>query len=154
MQSVFAGNIEVSILRSGREIAKVIRPLVKPKKAGNPLQKKFWSVRDGVVDLDAGPISDEPGFDPPEDSDDEISSSVEDDDLQGDVITAPASDRLLVDAGPGTGKTYVACSRVAALINEGVPAGRIWLVSFTRTAVQEIRARWSRILRMLLTLQL
>jgi hypothetical protein len=142
MQSVFAGNIEVSILRAGREIAKVIRPLRETEKG--PVirfKKKFWSVRDGVVDLDAGPISDERGFDPPEDSDDEISSSVEDDDLQGGVITAPASGRLLVEAGPGTGKTYVACSRVAALINTGVPAGRIWLVSFTRTAVQEIRGR-------------
>ncbi len=62
------------------------------------------------------------------------------------VIHRPASDRILVDAGPGTGKTHVACSRVAALIDEGVPASRVWLISFTRTAVVEIRNRIAAVL--------
>jgi hypothetical protein len=58
------------------------------------------------------------------------------------VIRAPAKARVLVDAGPGTGKTAVACARVAHLIEEcGVDATGIWLVSFTRTAVQELRHR-------------
>jgi hypothetical protein len=46
-----------------------------------------------------------------------------------------------VDAGPGTGKTHVACARVVALIAQGIPPSRIWLISFTRTAVLEIRNR-------------
>ncbi len=47
-----------------------------------------------------------------------------------------------MDAGPGTGKTAVACARVAHLINEQrVPARGVWLISFTRTAVKEIRDR-------------
>ncbi|RYE69855.1 MAG: hypothetical protein EOO81_08235, partial [Oxalobacteraceae bacterium] len=50
-------------------------------------------------------------------------------------------EKLLVDAGPGTGKTYVACARVAHLIREGITPARIWIVSFTRTAVHEIRSR-------------
>lgn len=57
------------------------------------------------------------------------------------VVTAPAHARLLVDAGPGTGKTAVACGRVAHLIRTGVPAAKIFLISFTRTAVTEIRER-------------
>lgn len=58
------------------------------------------------------------------------------------VITAPANARLLVDAGPGTGKTAVACARIAWLINNrGLEPTDIWLVSFTRTAVHELRTR-------------
>jgi hypothetical protein len=49
---------------------------------------------------------------------------------------------MVVDAGPGTGKTAVACARIASLIEtfETNPS-RIWMISFTRTAVAEIRAR-------------
>ena len=57
------------------------------------------------------------------------------------VIRGASEARLLVDAGPGTGKTHVACARVAALVADGVPAARIWLISFTRTAVVEMRNR-------------
>lgn len=60
------------------------------------------------------------------------------------VITQPPDARLIVDAGPGTGKTAVACARVAHLINEGaLSPSSIWLISFTRTAVKEIRDRIS-----------
>lgn len=60
------------------------------------------------------------------------------------VITQPSDARLIVDAGPGTGKTAVACARVAHLINEGaLSPSSIWLISFTRTAVKEIRDRIS-----------
>ena len=62
--------------------------------------------------------------------------------MQRGVIEAPPDARLLVGAGPGTGKTAVACMRIAHLIaNEGLDPGVIWLVSFTRTAVAEIRDR-------------
>ncbi|WP_048151978.1 UvrD-helicase domain-containing protein [Methanolacinia paynteri] len=57
------------------------------------------------------------------------------------VIQAPKSERCIIDAGPGTGKTAVSCARVAWLISEGVAPGNIWVVSFTRTAVREIRDR-------------
>lgn len=63
------------------------------------------------------------------------------DTVQLEVIQAPPDYRLLVDAGPGTGKTYAACNRVTHLIREGVPPSRIWIISFTRTAVHEIRKR-------------
>lgn len=57
------------------------------------------------------------------------------------VIEAPTDARLLVQAGPGKGKTAVACARVAHLIREGVPPAGILLISFTRTAVAEMRKR-------------
>ncbi|NBD14039.1 UvrD-helicase domain-containing protein [Corallococcus silvisoli] len=64
------------------------------------------------------------------------------DPLQKAVIETRPEARLLVDAGPGTGKTAVACARVARLITQyDIQPTRIWLISFTRTAVREIRDR-------------
>lgn len=69
-------------------------------------------------------------------------SSTPDWDLeQLEVILDSPSSWQLVSAGPGTGKSAVACQRVAFLIDEGVPPSRILIVSFTRTAVAEIRDR-------------
>lgn len=64
---------------------------------------------------------------------------------QAGIITWPSDQRMIVDAGPGTGKTDVACARVARLINcEDISPARIWVFSFTKTAVHEIRNRISR----------
>ena len=60
---------------------------------------------------------------------------------QLEVILATPDSWQLVVAGPGTGKSAVACQRVAYLIDEGIPPSRILLVSFTRTAVAELRER-------------
>jgi hypothetical protein len=61
---------------------------------------------------------------------------------QESVIQASRQARMLVSAGPGTGKTAVACKRVAHLIDEcECNPNKVWIISFTRTAVAEIRAR-------------
>lgn len=58
------------------------------------------------------------------------------------IVSAGSDDRLLIKAGPGTGKTAVACGRVAFLIDEcDCEPSRVWLISFTRTAVTELRNR-------------
>lgn len=58
------------------------------------------------------------------------------------VIEEAPGTRLLVDAGPGMGKTAVACARVAWLIDHaGLDSNEIWMISFTRTAVHEMRNR-------------
>lgn len=57
------------------------------------------------------------------------------------VIEAPAEARLLIAAGPGSGKTWTACSRIARLVEAGAVPARILVVSFTRAAVAEIRNR-------------
>lgn len=69
-------------------------------------------------------------------------ASVPDWDLeQLEVILEAPTGWQLVLAGPGAGKSAVACQRVAYLIDESVPPSRILLVSFTRTAVAELRDR-------------
>ena len=61
---------------------------------------------------------------------------------QVDVIRADQHARLMIDAGPGTGKTAVLCARIAWLLDSaGLEPGEIWIISFTRTAVAEIRSR-------------
>jgi SAM-dependent methyltransferase len=60
---------------------------------------------------------------------------------QWSVISASVEARLVVDAGPGTGKTAVACARIAHLISQGIEPANVWLISFTRTAVAEVRER-------------
>ena len=58
------------------------------------------------------------------------------------VITADSDARLIVEAGPGTGKTAVACARLAHLISEeDIEPSKILMISFTRAAAAEIRAR-------------
>jgi len=57
------------------------------------------------------------------------------------VIALPADGLAIVTAGPGSGKTYVVCQRLAHLLDNGVSAPRMWLLSFTRVAVEELRDR-------------
>lgn len=52
---------------------------------------------------------------------------------------------VLVVAGAGTGKTLTLACRVAYLINQGVPPGRILLLTFTRRAAREMLERARRI---------
>jgi len=63
-------------------------------------------------------------------------------DEQQSVIQLSVSDRSLIEAGPGTGKTAVACARIAYLIDGlKVNPNTIMVISFTRAAVHEIRGR-------------
>lgn len=67
---------------------------------------------------------------------------------QLEVIRSAKDRKLTVDAGPGTGKTAVLCARIAYLIeDESVNPSDIWVVSFTRTAVAELRNRISKYLK-------
>jgi len=60
---------------------------------------------------------------------------------QTEVIQQQVGVRSLVIAGPGTGKTAVACARVSRLIEAGVSPSNIMMFSFTRAAVSELRDR-------------
>lgn len=71
-----------------------------------------------------------------------LNKPIEWDEDQLRVIEAERSARLLVSAGPGMGKTAVACSRVTHLIEyEDVADTNVWLVSFTRSAIAELKGR-------------
>ncbi len=61
---------------------------------------------------------------------------------QLEIIKADKDRRVVVNAMPGSGKTAVACAKISHLIsNRDVAPHQIWLLSFTRTAVQELRDR-------------
>jgi hypothetical protein len=57
------------------------------------------------------------------------------------VAAAGGTERIVVEAGPGTGKTNTAAERVMRLVAEGLAPSRIVLLSFTRVAVAELRER-------------
>ena len=62
------------------------------------------------------------------------------DDAQLTAVTH-GDDPLVIVAGAGTGKTRTLTSRVAWLIERGVPAERILLLTFTRRAADDMLAR-------------
>ena len=66
------------------------------------------------------------------------------DEDQKAVVHADYNERMIVYAGPGMGKTAVACKRVSELIKQNVEPNNIWMLSFTRAAVKEIGDRISR----------
>jgi hypothetical protein len=65
-------------------------------------------------------------------------------DEQLQVLNSEPENRLLVDAGPGTGKTEILCAKVATLIDScGIQPNEILVLSFTNAAVHELRDRMS-----------
>ena len=63
-------------------------------------------------------------------------------DRRQEIVAAPFSARMVVEGGPGTGKTAIACTRVAAMAqDQNLPPHSILVVSFTRIAVREIAKR-------------
>ena len=73
----------------------------------------------------------------------DVSEEVDESQLR--VARASAVSRIVVEAGPGTGKTHAACERVIALVqDQGLAPSRILLLSFTRVAVAELRDRIGR----------
>ncbi|CAD7377158.1 UvrD-helicase domain-containing protein [Xanthomonas arboricola] len=149
--------IEVRVKRLGVTIATIRRPLREWEgRSAITFKGHLWLLTDGAIEVgkppaDAriavevpatsqhSPSAPSPIFPPPE----QESSIADEATWQSDPVAAPSDARLIIDAGPGTGKTHAACARVAAMVSSGIPASRICLVSFTRTAVVEIRNRIS-----------
>src|SRR5688572_6589465 len=59
------------------------------------------------------------------------------------IVALPSEARLLVTAGPGTGKTHTLIARIEGLVcrREAAPGQEMLVLSFTRAAVREIRTR-------------
>ena len=152
--------VEVRVRRLGATVATIKRPLREFE--GRPaitFKGQLWLLIDGAIEVGNPDPREFVGADveasdpqplalppipalPPE----KENSGAGEATWQDDPIGKPADARLIVDAGPGTGKTHAACARVAAMVNDGIPPTRICLVSFTRTAVIEIRNRIARAL--------
>lgn len=71
----------------------------------------------------------------------ELLKTTDADSEQDAIVVAPPEARLIVEAGPGSGKTHVAIERIRSLINADVAPTRIWMVSFTHAATGELRNR-------------
>ena len=61
------------------------------------------------------------------------------------VRSAGAAARLLVEAGPGTGKTEMAAVRMAGLVRAGLSPGELLVLSFSRSAVRNLTERLGRL---------
>ncbi|MGO8025730.1 UvrD-helicase domain-containing protein [Rhizobium leguminosarum] len=56
---------------------------------------------------------------------------------------ADATSRILVEAGPGTGKTELAARRLSHLVNTALSPGQVFVLSFSRSAVRTLTRRLS-----------
>ncbi|WP_410603315.1 UvrD-helicase domain-containing protein [Amycolatopsis sp. lyj-90] len=57
------------------------------------------------------------------------------------VVSRPADAMTLVTAGPGTGKTHTLIRRLDTLVSDGLNAGEILVLTFSRAAVRELRRK-------------
>ncbi len=62
---------------------------------------------------------------------------------QTKAIESPLDANVLVEAGPGTGKTHVIAQRAGYLTENGVNTSAITVLAFTKNAAQEISSRLS-----------
>jgi len=61
---------------------------------------------------------------------------------QENIIEAPITDKIIVNAGPGTGKTYTLIARIINLVNvQEVDPDQILVLCFSRAAVEVIEKR-------------
>ena len=135
--------VEIAVRKGARAIGSTNCPTRSAGKDEEAFYRgHWWTIRDGTIDIARSPALAAPGLS------DQISATGQPgaDPAQEAVILADVDARLSVAAGPGTGKTWVACRRVSELITQGVAPSRIWMVSFTRTAVVEIRQRIAAVL--------
>jgi len=63
------------------------------------------------------------------------------DEMQTQVAQAPWNEKLVVHAGPGSGKTLTLIERLKFLISSGVQAGEVLVVSFSVAAKEELEKR-------------
>lgn len=151
--------VEVRVKQSGRVIATILRPLRELNGLPAVTYKgQLYAVESGCISIGSacevpstgsGVGSNGPASNPDPHAGSPAGPGIED--LRQDAatwnvdpISEPPSARVIVDAGPGTGKTHAACARVSAMIADDISATKILLVSFTRTAVAEIRSRIAR----------
>lgn len=145
--------VQVTVRRAGRIIDNIERPLRVAR--GGPAvvyRRQLWRLKDGHIDVD-GPSLDEAALNAAPTSARTAAAprqvveeqQPDDSETRRNIVDAPASARLLVEAGPGTGKTEIAARRLASLIRTELSPGQILLLSFSRSAVRTLTRRLGRI---------
>lgn len=144
----------VNVKRGGHFIASIERPLQKID--GRPAvmyRRKLWFVEDGVINVDRDPIDQAqpraaaaPEDVPIVEHRPELDAvDVDDSDVRDRIVKAGPGARLLVEAGPGTGKTEMAARRLAELICHHLTPSEVLVLSFSRSAVRTLTQRLARI---------
>lgn len=153
--------VTVDVERDGYFIASIERPL--HEFGGHPAvryKRRLWLVEDGILRLELGPIDEdrseawaieqEPALsqgvtiaEDPCEVDDPVDD--DDSDVRERIIDAPPTARMLVEAGPGTGKTEMAARRLERLVSRHLSPSEILVLSFSRSAVRTLTRRFSRI---------
>lgn len=112
-------------------------------------RKKYWRYSAGQIDLDTRPldpnsVAARAGGSVP--SKLPVEPTQVDDSAEREAIcSAPASTRMLVEAGPGTGKTEMAALRLSRLIRTELSPGQVLVLSFSRSAVRTLTRRLARV---------
>ncbi|MEI4482618.1 MULTISPECIES: UvrD-helicase domain-containing protein [unclassified Phyllobacterium] len=144
--------VRVAVRQAGQIVDTIDRPL--RETAGVPAvvyRRKIWRLVDGHIDLDQ-PSLDTPRAEAPISTAGAGAASrtllieqPDDTDTRQGVINAPAAARMIVEAGPGMGKTELAARRLASLIRNELSPAQILVLSFSRSAVRTLTSRLGRI---------
>lgn len=143
--------VTVCVRKAGRVIDTVERPLRYAE--GGPAvvyRKKFWRLTNGRINLDSVPLDPDAvgegadGHDYPDPH--AVLRTPPDDATEREAIRiAGAPARMLVEAGPGTGKTQMAALRLTSLIRSELSPGQVLVLSFSRSAVRTLTRRLTRV---------
>ncbi|NKQ83460.1 UvrD-helicase domain-containing protein [Rhizobium ruizarguesonis] len=144
--------VRVAVRQAGQIVDTIDRPL--RETAGVPAvvyRRKLWRLIDGHIDLDE-PSLDRSGAEAPiltagagAASRMLLIEQPDDTDARQEIINAPAAARMIVEAGPGMGKTELAARRLASLIRNELSPAQILVLSFSRSAVRTLTSRLGRI---------
>lgn len=140
--------VKVSVLEAGRIVETIERPL--RNEGGRPAvvyRRKLWDFVDGCIDLDKPFVDgsdDDAGTSTGtvfETTQDAKAEAPDDSYTRKEIVDAPASARMIVEAGPGMGKTEIAARRLASLIRNELSPAQVLVLSFSRSAVRTLTRR-------------
>lgn len=142
--------VRVAVRRAGEIVDTIDRPLRNDGGAQAVVyRRKLWRLIDGHIDLDK-PSLDGSGGEAATSTariivPSQVAEKPDDAATRQEIIDAPASARMIVEAGPGTGKTEIAARRLASLVRHELSPAQILVLSFSRSAVRTLTRRLGRI---------
>jgi DNA helicase-2/ATP-dependent DNA helicase PcrA len=147
--------VSVDVEDSGVVIASIDRPLHFAH--GRPAvryRRQLWYVVNGAISLSAGPIGEVSTVSVPAPVEVDLgiagvdgvnTEGFEDSGVRERIICAGEGKRMLVEAGPGTGKTEMAARRLERLVSQHLLPSEILVLSFSRSAVRTLTRRIAKI---------